>query len=58
MELKNILEKEIKKEDLINLDVDYTKYLPALMNLSKININSFFPNSFCFGKILNFYYMI
>ena len=55
VELKNILGKEIKKEDLIFLDVDYTKYLPALMNLSKLNINTFLPNSFCFGNILNFY---
>ena len=54
-ELNYIFGKEIKKEDFISLDVDYSKYLPILMNISNINTNTFLPNCFCFGYRLNMY---
>ena len=52
---KFFLGKEIKIEELINSDVDYTKYLPILIKISCINTKTCLPNTFCFGHILNFY---
>ena len=52
---KYFLGKEIKLEELINVDADYSIYLPILINISFINTKTCLPNTFCFGHILNFY---
>ena len=52
---KYFLGKEIKLEELINSDIDYSKFLPILINISFIITKTCLPNTFCFGQKLNFY---
>ena len=53
--LKFILGKESKIDNLYNLEIEYSNYLPILKNIALINISKCLPNTFCFGYKINLY---
>ena len=58
--LKNITQNKAIKYFLGNIDdlnilKDYCNYIPILLNIPSIKLNSFLPNSFCFGYKINIY---